>query len=494
MVDVEYIRKLHVVNGLSQREIARRLHHARKTVAKYLNAQDVVPKYRASGPRPRPAIDPFRAVIDQWLTQDQEAPPKQRHTARRIYHRLREEYGYRGSERSVQRYVREARRKAPEAFVPLAYEPGMEAQCDWGEAVVLLDGRPTKVQLFCMRLCQSGAAFVKAYLHQRTEAFQDGHAEAFEFYGGVPRFIWYDNTKLAVAEITGGKGRVEQPGFAALRAHYLFEAKFCNPQEAHEKGIVENLVGYVRRNVLVPMPRVASLEELNAYLRARNLEGLKRRVGRRDGTAGELLEGERAAMLPLPRHRMECCRTVMREVNTLGLIQFERARYSVPVAHVGRAVCVKAFWDRIVIVDGEKVLAEHPRLYDGGESLRVEHYLPLLERKPSAVVNARVFRRLPPVYQAFRQRCLAGPVPRPREFLAVLRLHEVFAQPVVERALEQALEAGVILADAVRQLCLRQLPDQVPPPPLPAEKAPAMRSWSPDPGRYDALMGSVAGR
>ncbi|MBE3590070.1 MAG: transposase, partial [Firmicutes bacterium] len=157
MVDVEYIRKLHVVNGLSQREIARRLRHARKTVAKYLNAPDVVPKYRTSGPRPRPAIDPFRAVIDQWLAQDQEAPPKQRHTARRIYHRLREEYGYRGSERSVQRYVREAQRKAPEAFVPLDYEPGLEAQCDWGEAVVLLDGRPTKVQLFCMRLCQSGA-------------------------------------------------------------------------------------------------------------------------------------------------------------------------------------------------------------------------------------------------------------------------------------------------------------------------------------------------
>lgn len=494
VVDVEYIRKLHYVNGLSQREIARRLRYSRSTIAKYLQAAEVVPRYKLTQERPYPAIDPVREIIGRWLDLDRAAPRKQRHTARRMFHRLRDEYGYQGSERAVQRYVREVRGPERKAFIPLAYEPGMDAQCDWGEADVVLDGSQVTVQFFCMRLCASGASFVMVFPHQRTEAFQEGHRQAFEFFGGVPRAIWYDNTKVAVAKITGGKGRIEQPEFTALRAHYLFEARFCNPgiEGAHEKGLVESLVGYARRNFLVPLPRVASHEELNVDLRQKCLAERERCVGRREESLGELWDREKKNMLPLPCYPMHCCRTVFARVNTLSLVQFEKARYSVPVHHVGDMVALKVYWNRIVATHKEKALAEHPRLYNGGESLYVEHYLPLLERRPSAVANARVFKHLPQVYLKFRDRCLKGPTPRAKEFLAVLKLHGLFAQPVVERALEQALEADVILADAVRQLCLRQLPGQAAPPPLAAEKAPALVGWSPDPGRYDALMRRVA--
>jgi len=333
-----------------------------------------------------------------------------------------------------------------------------------------------------------------AFPHQRSEAFQEGHRQAFEFFGGVPRTIWYDNAKVAVAAITGGKSRVEQPGFTALKAHYLFEAKFCNPgiDGAHEKGLVESLVGYVRRNFLVPLPRVVSLEELSTGLRQKCLAECERFVGRRDQSVGELWDREKEAMLPLPRYPMDCCRKVFARVNTLGLVQFENARYSVPVSHVGDILTLKVYWDRIVAAHQEKVLSEHRRLYDGGESLYMEHYLPLLERRPSAVANARVFRHLPQVYLEFRDRCLAGPTPQPKEFLAVLKLHGQFAQTVVESALDQALKADVILAAAVRQLCLRQLPGQSPPLPLAGEMAPALGGWSPDPSRYDALMRQVA--
>jgi transposase len=493
VVDVEYIRKLHYVNGLSQREIARRLHCSRSTIAKYLQAADVVPRYRRAQEQPRPAIDPVRAIIDKWLDLDDAVPRKQRHTARRIFHRLRDEYGYQGSERAVERYVRQVRPER-KAFIPLAYEPGMDAQCDWGEADVVIGGCQVTVQIFCMRLCASGASFVMAFPHQRTEAFQEGHRQAFEFFGGMSRAIWYDNAKVAVAAITGGKGRVEQPGFTALKAHYLFEARFCNPgiEGAHEKGLVESLVGYARRNFLVPLPRVAALEELNADLRQRCVTERERCVGRRSESVGQIWDREKKDMLPLPRYPMDCCRAGFARVNTLSLVQFEKARYSVPVSHVGDMVTLKAYWDRIVITHKEKVLAEHQRLYGGGESLYVEHYLPLLERRPSAVANARVFKYLPQVYLEFRDRCLDGPTPRPKEFLAVLKLHGSFAQPVVERALGQALKADVILADAVRQLCLRQLPGQTPPPPLAGEKTPTLAGWSPDPGRYGALMRQVA--
>lgn len=494
MVDVEYIRKLHHVNGLSQREIAQRLRLSRNTVAKYLQVTDVVPRYKLTQERPRPAIDPFRAIIDQWLSQDEAAPQKQRHTARRMFHRLRDEYGYQGSESAVERYVRQVRGSERKAFIPLAYEPGMDAQCDWGDVDAVVGGKQTTVQLFCMRLCASGAAFTMAFPHQRTEAFQEGHRRAFEFFGGVSRAVWYDNTKVAVAEITGGKGRIEQPAFTALKAHYLFEARFCNPgiDGAHEKGLVESLVGYARRNFFVPMPRVSSLDELNAGLRQKCLAECERCVGRRDESVGELWDREKKDMLPLPRYPMDCCRTVFARVNTQGLVQFEKARYSVPVSHVGDTVTLKVYWDRIVVTYREKVLTEHRRLYGGGESLYVEHYLPLLERRPSAVANARVFKYLPQVYRDFRDRCLDGPTPRPKEFLTVLKLHGLFAQPLVENALEQALEADVILADAVWQLCLRQLPGQIPPPPLAGDKTPALAGWSPDPGRYDALMRQVA--
>lgn len=494
MVDVEYIRKLHYVNGLSQREIARRLRFSRSTVAKYLQAADVVPRYRLTKERPRPAIGPVRAIIDQWLAQDDGSPRKQRHTARRIFQRLCSEYGYQGSERAVERYVRQVRGPERKAFIPLDYEPGMDAQCDWGEADVVIGGQQVTVQIFCMRLCASGAPFVMAFPHQRTEAFQEGHRQAFEFFGGVPKAIWYDNAKVAVAGITGGKGRTEQPGFVALKAHYLFDARFCNPgiEGAHEKGLVESLVGYSRRNFMVPLPRVASLEELNAELRRKCLAESDRCVGRRDQSAGELWEREKEAMLPLPHYPMDCYRTVFARVNTLSLVQFEKARYSVPVSHVGDMVVLKVYWDRIVVAHKETVLAEHRRLYGGGESLYVEHYLPLLERRPSAVANARVFRHLPQVYLEFRDRCLRGPTPVAKEFLGVLKLHRLFAQPVVESALEQALKTDVILADAVHQLCLRQLPGQAPPPPLEGGKAPALAEWSPDPSRYDALMRQVA--
>jgi len=494
VVDVEYIRKMRHVNGLSQREIARRLRLSRNTVAKYLQAVDVVPRYKLTQERPRPAIDPVRAIIDQWLAQDDAAPRKQRHTARRIFHRLRDEYGYQGSESAVERYVRQVRGPERKAFIPLAYEPGMDAQCDWGDVDVVVDGQQVTVQLFCMRLCASGAAFAMAFPNQRTEAFQEGHRQAFEFFGGVSRAIWYDNTKVAVAKITGGKGRIEQPAFVALKAHYLFEARFCNPgiDGAHEKGLVESLVGYARRNFLVPMPRISSLDELNATLRQKCLAERERSVGRREESVGELWDREKKDMLPLPRYPMDCCRTVFARVNTLGLVQFEKARYSVPVSHVGDTVMLKVYWDRIVATFREKVLAEHRRLYGGGESLYVEHYLPLLERRPSAVANARVFKHLPQIYLEFRDRCLDGPTPRPKEFLAVLKLHGLFAQPVVERALEQALKANVILADAVSQLCLRQLPGQALPPPLADGKTPTVAAWSPDPSRYDALMRQVA--
>ena len=185
----------------------------------------VPPRYTLQAPRRRPILGPFIPVIGRWLEEDQQRPTKQRHTARRVYARLVSEFGFRGGESTVRQYVREQRPRR-EVMIPLEHDPG-EAQADWGEAQVYLDGRQTKVQLFCLRLCYSKRPFVMAFLRQSQEAFFAGHVAAFEELGGVPRMITYDNLSLAVKKVLTGSRREEQREFIAFRSHYLFESNFC---------------------------------------------------------------------------------------------------------------------------------------------------------------------------------------------------------------------------------------------------------------------------
>jgi transposase len=249
-----YARVRHAchVEGLSQREAARRFGIDPKTVAKMLR-HAVPPGYRRSKPPARPKLDGFTATIDQILMADRSAPSKQRHTAKRIHERLRAEHGFAGSYTIVKDYLRERQARAQEVFVPLAHPPG-HAQADFGEAVAVIGGVRQKIHFFCLDLPHSDAGFVKAYPAERIEAFLDGHNAAFAFLGGVPQSILYDNTKLAVARILGGGERQRTRAFAELQSHYLFLDRFGRPGKGNDKGKVEGLVGYARRNFLVPIP------------------------------------------------------------------------------------------------------------------------------------------------------------------------------------------------------------------------------------------------
>ncbi len=196
------------------------------------------------------------------------------------------------------RQRRRALGEVGEAFVPQAHEPGVEAEVDWGEAQVVLGGRRTKVHLFHLRLCHSGAAFAAAFLNETQQAFLEAHAEAFAFLGGVPALVRYDNLGSAVKQVLKGRRRVETDRFVALRSHFLFESTFtlAGIAGAHEKGGVEGEVGRFRRRHLVPVPNVASLAHLNARLRAGCEHDLQRRItGHRD-TVGEALVRERSSL------------------------------------------------------------------------------------------------------------------------------------------------------------------------------------------------------
>jgi len=345
-----YARVRHAchVEGLSQREAARRFGIDPKTVAKMLR-HAVPPGYRRSKPPVRPKLDAFTAAIDAILEADRSAPAKQRHTAKRIYDRLRAEYAFTGGYTIIKDYVREQRARTREMFVPLVHPPG-HAQVDFGEAVAVIGGERQKIHLFCLDLPHSDAGFVKPYPAERIEAFCDGHNAAFAFLGGVPQSILYDNTKLAVARILGDGTRQRTRAFAELQSHYLFRDRFGRPGKGNDKGKVEGLVGYARRNFLVPIPSFASFAELNAHLEQRCLDRLGDQVRGQSECIGERLERDLAALQPLPPAPYDACDRRPGRVSSLSLVRYDRNDYSVPTAYGHRPVLVRGYVDEVVIV------------------------------------------------------------------------------------------------------------------------------------------------
>ena len=273
------VRRAVQVDGMSIRQAAREFGLSRKTIRKML--QFSLPPGERKKPVAHPKLGPWLGVIDQILLDDQSQPKKQRHTAKRIWDRLKAEQGFGGGYTIVKDYVRQARFRHKEVFVPLVHAPG-EAQADFGEALVVIGGVEQKAHFQCFDLPHSDDCFVIAFPAGNTEAFLEGHNQAFAYFGGVPRTILYDNTGIAVKEITGDGERKPAEAFSGLQSHYLFAAKFGRPGKGNDKGNVEGLVGYARRNFMLPVPRAASLEELNAQL----LAECRRRRAEAVGTPG----------------------------------------------------------------------------------------------------------------------------------------------------------------------------------------------------------------
>jgi transposase len=453
-----YARVRHAchVEGLSQREAARRFGIDPKTVAKMLR-HAVPPGYRRRKPPARPKLGAFTATIDQILMADRSAPPKQRHTAKRIHERLRAEHGFAGGYTIVKDYVRERHARAREVFVPLAHPPG-HAQADFGEAAAVIGGVRQKIHFFCLDLPHSDAGFVKAYPAERIEAFLDGHDAAFAFLGGAPRSILYDNTKLAVGRILGDGTRQRTRAFAELQSHYLFLDRFGRPGKGDDKGKVEGLVGYARRNFLVPVPAFASFAELNAHLERRCLERLDHRVRGHAESIGERLERDLAALLPRPPVPYDACDRRPARVSSLALVRYERNDYSVPTAYGHRPVLVRGYVEEVVISCGAETIARHPRSYAREDFVFDPlHYLALLERKTGALDQAAPLQgwALPEAFTTLR-RLLEARLGKPgkREYVQVLRLLETFRLEEVDAAAREALRLGAIGYDAVKHLVL----------------------------------------
>lgn len=393
----QQIRQLRL-EGHSQRQIASILHISRNTVHKYWNG-DAVPWERKEYERPASILtEDVRAFIEQCLKEDEtEHIKKQSHTARRIYNRLVEEKAFTGGESTVRGYVKQLRSRVPEVFIPLSFPPGDAVQIDWGEATIYLNHVKTKVNLFCARLCYSGAIFTAAYRRQNAESFLDALVQMLEYFGGVPRKVIFDNAKIAVKDGFGAHAK-SQDYYAALAAHYGFEAVFCNPASGHEKGLVENLVGYIRRNVCVPVPRPDSMEELNHSLLDKCQMYFTHQIRGKNAPVGEMFQAEREHLYPLPGYRYDAAKRSIARVDRFSTVRFDTNNYSVPVQYCGQEVTIKAGPEQIQILSRGNLIAEHARCLLHKQTIySLEHYLPILEQKGRAIFYAKpVQDNIPP--------------------------------------------------------------------------------------------------
>jgi transposase len=502
MEQYELIRTAHRVYQKSIRQIAQETGHHRETIRKALAG--VEPGYRRQQAVVCRVMGAVETIVEHWLKQDLEQPRKQRHTARRVYQRLVEEYQFGGAESTVRRWVRHCKARlgigGSQAVVPLEAEVAREGEVDWGNAVVVMEGRSQPIRYFCLRSRYSGKIFVRAYPWERQEMFLDGHLHGFAHFGGVFPVMVYDNLKAAVKQILCGKGRVEQERFVAFRSYYTFQARFCNPQRGQEKGGVEGLIGYARRNFLVPVPEVNNFEELNRWLLERCVAHSQNRIGGREDSRSieQRAEEEKPGLLPLPDTPFEISKMLEVRISRYQTAQVDRNRYSVPTAYVGRPCRVQVSCERVRIYSEGQQIANHRRIF-GNSRWQIDplHYLELVRQRVGAFDSARPIRQWRQQWPAAYETLLSllrqkrGDNQGTREFVKVLQLHQQHRACEIELAVSQALQYQTYSYEAVKHLLIRQQSARIELPALSAELIPGITDRAvgqSDVNGYDQLL------
>ena len=449
------VRRAVLVEGKSKREVSRIYGINRRTVSKMCE-HAVPPGYVRKKLKQYPKLGGYIKYIEEMLRSDEGVRKKQRHTSRRIYNRLKAERGYEGSYDAVRKYVREVREVSKEVYVPLEHKYGA-AQCDFGECMGEIGGEEVKLHYFVMSMCKSGDIYAKVYIKEDQISWLDGHVSAFEYFGGVPKEILYDNASSLVKKVGKYRHRELTKKYEELKSHYLFEGKFANPGKGNEKGQVEGKVGYVRRNYLVPKPKYDSIVKLNQYLEK---ELIKRRDDKHHKDARrivEILEAEKKEMIKLPEYGYEVCDVRLSKVSSCSMVRYKNNDYSVPVKYAYKDVTVKCYSQRLEVFAKNEKVAEHKRLFGRNDSsYNYQHYLPLLMKKSGALDQAlpmqeldlgQEFERLKKYFEGIYEGNKGK-----REYIKILELLKMYKAKDVEEAIKESFTIGVITVDGIKQI------------------------------------------
>ena len=460
---IKEVRQLKYVNGFSIREISRRVHLSRNTVRKILRIDTTKLTYSRQN-NPQPVSGSIKETIETWVSEDLLLRRKYRRTAIRMYEILRDAHGYKGSYKTVLRCFHQARQslspQKAEAYIPLDFGPGEANQFDWSPIMAYIDGELVELQLGVTTLCHSRYFFARAYPCQKQELMLDGHTRAFEFFGGSCRRGIYDNLKTAVKHLLKGKHRNLQERFIEFSSHYLFEPEFCNPASGNEKGRVENKIGYIKRNFLVPIPRFESTEELNERLLYWCLSQARTKFHPeiQYKTIYQVYEQEKDKLVCLPAYTFECCRIQQAVVSTISLVSFDNNRYSVPTDYVSQTVLVRGYADEVVISSYGRKIAWHKRSYGRGRQIyNPYHYLRVLARKPRAFRDGKPFKnwQLPDIFNQYRRILNEKHSDGDRYFVRTLILLKDYSLSEVTGAVKEAVSRG-ILGDSYILALLKQ--------------------------------------
>src|SRR5271168_2877595 len=457
---VAKIRRAYFVQKKPIKAICRELRVSRKVVRKVLRSEATEFHYER-GEQPLPRIGPWQDALDQMLVSNEAEPSRERLTLIRVFEALRG-LGYEGGYDAVRRYARVWQRDRAAtsvgAFIPLSFAPGEAYQFDWSHEIVLINGVTVTVKVAHVRLCHSRMLFVRAYPRETQEMVFDAHNRAFAFFKGTCSRGIYDNMKTAVEAVFIGKDRQFNRRFSRMCSHYLVEPTACTPASGWEKGQVENQVGVVRERFFTPRLRVASYEELNAWLLDRCVAYAKahRHPELADRTIWQTFEAERPQLVPIAGP-FDGFHATQAAVSKTCLVRFDNNKYSVASCAVGRPVEIQAYADRIVIRQDGAIVGQHARRYGrGGTIYDPWHYVPVLARKPGALRNGAPFKDwvLPAAMERVRRK-LAGADDGNRQMVDILTAVLTDGLPAVEAACAEAIAHGVHSADVVLNILAR---------------------------------------
>lgn len=495
---IQHIRELYYRQGKNISVIARETGCDWKTVRKYIDMDDFNAPIPIMEQRDFcPKLDPYKPLIDKWLTDDKKAPRKQRHTAKRIFKRLRKEVdGFNCSYRLVAEYVKEKKKElnmdGKEGYLPLNHDPG-ESQADFGAADYVENGIRHSGKYLVLDFPYSNQAYMQLHGGENMECLLESLKAIFEYVGGVPREIWFDNTGTIVKTILKGGDRETWDRFERFRAHYRFEAIFTNPNAGNEKGGVENKVGYDRRNMLVPVPRFLDLADFNRKLLKMCEEDGDREHYRFKGEfISERFEKDLDALLPLPEkpYNTEHYQKVTTDKWGKFTLHEGKHTYSASPDVADGKVWIRLTAETVDVLDEQQeVIVTHQRLYgdEYQESMQWLPYLRMISHKPRSLKNSGIYDMMPDEMQSYLDSCRNSERGKVLKMLADITDRSGFDSAL--QTINQAILYQANDPDSLNNLHRRLYADVPQLDPLPPQPGvPALGPLGHGIGEYDRLL------